>query len=198
MTTAPTRRRLPPDERRESILHAAARLFGERPFAQVTTVEIAREAGVARGLLNHYFQDKRGLYLEVVRRSVLLPELETLSPARTSGSLADRVDAAVQWFLDSVDAQATTYFAVVGSEAVADDPEVAALVDHGADLAARHVLHLVGLDADDPLEMARVRCYAGLARATLHEWSVRHTLSRQQAHELLRDVLLFLTAQPTD
>lgn len=187
------RRRMPADERRDSIVAAASHLFAQRPYAQVSTVEIARAAGVARGLLNHYFGDKRGLYLEVVRRSVLLPELEQLSPDRAPGPLPTRIDAAVHWFLDSVDAQATTHFAVAGSEAVADDPEVAAIVDEGTDLAARHVLRLIGLDPTDELAMAHVRCYAGLVRATLREWSVRGTLTRPQAHSLLRDVLLVLT-----
>ena len=70
------RRRLPPDERRELILQSAARLFTVLPYSQVSTTDIAREAGITRGLLNHYFTDKRGLYLEVVRRAVLLPTFE--------------------------------------------------------------------------------------------------------------------------
>ncbi|HZY75057.1 MAG TPA: helix-turn-helix domain-containing protein, partial [Jatrophihabitantaceae bacterium] len=77
MTTAeaPRWRRLGPDERREQILDCAVRLFGERPYAAVSTTDIARAAGVARGLLNHYFGTKRDLYLEVVKAMVQMPDV---------------------------------------------------------------------------------------------------------------------------
>ena len=55
-----------PDERGRQILAGARRLFGERPYAEVSTTEIARAADIARGLINHYFGTKRDLYLEVV------------------------------------------------------------------------------------------------------------------------------------
>ena len=61
------RRRLEPDARREQILSVAVRLFGERGYAAVSTGDVAAGAGVARGLVNHYFGTKKELYLEVVR-----------------------------------------------------------------------------------------------------------------------------------
>jgi len=67
------RRRLEPVERREQILLCAIRLFGERPYAAVSTTEIAAQAAVARGLVNHYFGTKRELYLVVVRRMLRVP-----------------------------------------------------------------------------------------------------------------------------
>lgn len=192
--TAEARRRLPPDERREQIITAATRLFGERPYAQVSTVELAREAGVARGLLNHYFRDKRGLYLEVVRHAVLLPLLEEV-PSPVRGTREELVDLAVTWFLDSVEPQAASYSTVVGSEGVGDDHEVASILAEADDLAARRVLQLVGHDEEDHLARATIRCYGGFAKATVHEWHRRDNLTREQAHVLLRDVLLFLTAE---
>lgn len=69
MATAPAPRwqRLTHDERRAQILDCARRLFSERQYDAVSTIEVAREAGVTRGLLHHYFGTKRELYLEVVR-----------------------------------------------------------------------------------------------------------------------------------
>lgn len=189
-----SRRRLPPDERRELIVESAARLFESRPYSQVSTMEIATQAGVARGLLNHYFKDKRGLYLAVVRRSVLLPLLEDL-PVHVPGTPAEKVDIAVRWFLDSVEPHATSYATVLGTEGAADDEEIAAILREADDLAARRVLELMGMDSYDGHAIALVRCYGGLAKATVHEWVGRKTLTREQAHELLRDVLLFLTCE---
>src|SRR4051812_5171083 len=75
-TGASRGRRLEPDARREQLLECAVRLFGEKPYAEVSTAEIAAEAGIARGLLNHYFGTKRDLYLEVVRRLVFVPDMD--------------------------------------------------------------------------------------------------------------------------
>lgn len=186
------RLRLPPDERRELIIESATRLFRDRRYSEVSTVDLAREAGVARGLLNHYFTDKRGLYLEVVRRLVLLPELEDI-PAPVEGTQREQVDAAVSWFLDSVEPHAS-YATILGSEGVAADDDVAAILDEADDLAALRVLQLAGVDEDDQLSLAIVRSYGGLAKAAVREWTRRGTLTREQVHGLLRDVLLFLIA----
>lgn len=202
-TSGSRARRLPPDERREQIVACAVRLFGQRPYAQVSAAEIAREAGIARGLLNHYFGDKRGLYLEVVRRSVLLPSLEGgPRPPRAADTealdalaLEDRVERAVGWFLDSVEPQAASYFTVLGSEGVAEDEDVARILEEADDLAARRVLELVGLDADDHVARAAVRAYGGLAKATVREWTRAGALSRAQAHRLLRDALLTIVTR---
>ncbi|UUW88921.1 TetR/AcrR family transcriptional regulator [Pimelobacter simplex] len=190
MTAAATRRRLPPDERREQILAAAERLFAERPYAEVATTGIAREAGVARGLLNHYFGDKRALYLEVVRRAALLPTLEDV-PLPT-GSLEERVEVAVTWFLGSITPERATYLTVRAAEGVGEDAEMRAILDEAHDLAARRVLEMVGGDPADRAARATVRAYGELARGAIREWSRDGALTRDQAHLLLREALLVI------
>src|SRR3954464_4494623 len=119
----PRRRRLEPDARREQILDCAVRLFGERPYASVSTTDIAREAGVARGLLNHYFGTKRDLYLEVVRKLVTITEVPGADVA-VRGALRSRVERSVDWFLDAVSVHGKTFVAVTGAEGVGSDPEL--------------------------------------------------------------------------
>ncbi|MBM9460220.1 TetR/AcrR family transcriptional regulator [Nocardioides sp. zg-536] len=189
----PVRRRLDPDVRREQLLVAAERLFAERPYSAVSATEIARAAGVARGLLNHYFGDKRGLYLEVVRRAALLPEIaDTPLP---SGPLDTRVDVAVHWFLESITPQRASYLTVRAAEGVGEDAEVRAILDEAHDLAARRVLEMVGGGVDDPAQRAAVRAYGELARGALREFSREGALSREQAHLLLREALLAIVQQ---
>jgi AcrR family transcriptional regulator len=52
---------------RERLLQAGYAFIAERPFDSVTVDEIADAAGVAHGLLFHYFGSKQGLYLEIMR-----------------------------------------------------------------------------------------------------------------------------------
>lgn len=192
MTTAaaepPRWRRLEPDTRREQILDCAVRLFGERPYAAVSTSDIAREAGVARGLLNHYFGTKRDLYLEVVRTLVVLPDLD--EAIATTGSLRSRVQRSVEWFLDVVSVHAKTFVAVTGAEGVGDDPEIERILAAADDTAARKVLETVGLSPDVAEHRAVIRAYGGLVKAAVREWVRGQTLSRDQVQLLLSQALI--------
>jgi len=190
---AAARRRLEPDERREQILRCAIRLFGERPYAAVSTTEIAAEAGVARGLVNHYFGTKRELYLVVVRRMLRIPT--DAATALPSGSLRTRVQASVDWFLDSVSPHARTWVAVIGTEGVGSDPDVEAILAEADEVAVDHVLAAVGLDDTVPgheQRRAMVRAYGAMVKAATREWSVRGTLSRDELRLLLTRTLISL------
>jgi AcrR family transcriptional regulator len=184
----PRWRRLEPDARREQILDAAIRLFGERPYAAVSTADIAGAAGVARGLLNHYFGTKRDLYLAVVRRMVLLPDVET--EIDVSGTLEQRVAMSVDWFLDTVAAHGKTFVAVIGAEGVGTDPEVEQILAEADNIAARKVLATVGLPDADEAGRALIRSYGGMVKAAVREWLRDGSLQRADVQLLLTRVLL--------
>lgn len=56
----------PGDQRRERILRAAQELFAERGYDGASAEAVAERAGVAKGLIFHYFGSKAGLYLTPV------------------------------------------------------------------------------------------------------------------------------------
>ncbi|MGZ8770978.1 MAG: TetR/AcrR family transcriptional regulator [Aeromicrobium sp.] len=205
---APTdtpRTRLEPDERREQILDRAIRLFGERPYSAVSTTELAAEAGVTRGLIHHYFGTKRGLYLEVVRAMVLVPNLH---PAvASSGPLTSRVERSVDWFLDTVVVHGKTFVAVTGAEGVGGDPEIERILAEADDIAAQNVLTIVGVSSPanaNARERAIIRAYGSLVKGAVREWVRDGTLTREEVRLLLvhaliaivEDVLPHLPAQP--
>jgi AcrR family transcriptional regulator len=59
----------PPEGAREAVLEAARELFIEHDYADVSTGEVLRRAGVSRGALYHHFPSKLDLYREVWRES---------------------------------------------------------------------------------------------------------------------------------
>jgi AcrR family transcriptional regulator len=187
----PRWRRLEPDARREQILVCAIRLFGDRPYPEVSTTDIAKEAGVARGLINHYFGTKRDLYLEVVRRMVTIPS--STPPVLSPGSLEERIDASVSWFLDRVLRNSKTWLVAVGG--VGHDADVEKILADADELAADRVLEFVGLanvrEHRGQLR-AMIRAYAGMVKAAGREWLMRDQLSRDQVHLLLSQTLLTL------
>lgn len=50
-------------EKRERILNAAINEFAKKGFKNASTNEIVKEAGISKGLLFHYFKNKKQLYL---------------------------------------------------------------------------------------------------------------------------------------
>jgi AcrR family transcriptional regulator len=67
-TAPPERRRLPVAQRRELIIDAAGRLFGERGYDGARLDEIAAAAGVTKPVLYRHFDSKRDLYLALLAR----------------------------------------------------------------------------------------------------------------------------------
>ena len=52
-------------EKQEKILEAAIKEFADKGFEKASTNEIIREAGISKGILFHYFQNKKNLFLFV-------------------------------------------------------------------------------------------------------------------------------------
>ena len=190
------RRRLEPDVRRGQILACAVRLFGERPYAEVSTTDIARAAGVARGLINHYFGTKKDLYLEVIRVMLTIPEVAV--QRLPAGDLHTRVDASVSWFLDVVSRHSTSWLAAATAAGTGRDVDVERVLAEAEDTAADYVLIAVGLaEVAEHREELRsmIRAYVGLATATAKEWLNRGALTRAQVHLLLATTLLAIVEQ---
>ncbi|WP_210365815.1 TetR/AcrR family transcriptional regulator [Bacillus sp. REN3] len=50
-------------EKQERILNAAMQEFAQKGYANASTNEIVKQAGISKGLLFHYFKNKKQLYL---------------------------------------------------------------------------------------------------------------------------------------
>ena len=60
------RKVLPPEERREELLQAAAHVFSARGFRTAGVSDIIEQAGVARGTFYHYFGSKKDVFMELI------------------------------------------------------------------------------------------------------------------------------------
>lgn len=84
------------DARPQELLAAAIDLFVERGFASTRLEDVARRAGVSKGTLYLYFENKEELFKAVVRNSIVpaLGEAE-LSIAEFDGHSADLLKSVV-------------------------------------------------------------------------------------------------------
>jgi AcrR family transcriptional regulator len=62
-----SRQRLTADERRTQIFAASTEILASKGYANATLTEIAERAGVAKGLLWHYFADRDDLMAQTLR-----------------------------------------------------------------------------------------------------------------------------------
>jgi len=196
-SSSPRWTRLEHDERREQILTCARRLFSDRHYSAVSTTEIAREAGVARGLLHHYFGTKRDLYAEVVRTMVRVPP--PLPDADVSSRpLEDILDVTIGRWLSMVARNRGTWFAALGLEGLGRDPEIEAILEQAREEVVDRwvtILTVRGGEATrdaEPELRAAIRSHIGLAEASTREWLQRGRLSRDQTHTLITQTMLAL------
>lgn len=179
---ATTRVRLTPEVRRRQIIDAARSLYDERPYEDVSTRELAEAAGVARGLINHYFGDKRQLFLEVMRDSVILPE-DTL-PDFDGKGLEERVRLMIGWIMIGAEKYGLAWVNASGTTNLLGDTDVQDIMDAANDTAARLMLDALGLD-DSPRLRTLFIAHAGMVKGTLREWLQNKALTRDETLDLL-------------
>ena len=91
----------PPTDRRRQILDAGIRVFAREGFHSCRVSDIADEAGVAYGLVYHYFKSKEELMNELFteRWSLLLAASEEV--ASQSGPAREKLDGIARFIIDS-------------------------------------------------------------------------------------------------
>ena len=187
MSTPRRYQRLDPTTRRNQILDAANELFAERGYDEVTIDDVAKGAGVARGLVHHYFGGRKEVYVGLIERLGSLREEQLRRPeGRTSRA---RVEDTVSRWLDWTEANRSMYLGTIAPGEDIADPEVRGVV---ADLVRRAVALLAAFHADIADDSPRLRyaleCWTGLNRAATRRW-LRGDATRKATHELLASTL---------
>lgn len=182
--------RLEADERRDLILAAARRVFVRTNPQDASTAEIAREAGVTRGLVHHYFGTKRGLYLAVVADlAAALPEL--VHTDLTGRPIDDVVEVNLVSWLDSIERDHELWMALLGAGTVGHDPEVDAILSDARDQAIERMAANQAQGAEPTEELRLIlRVFMGAVEAAAREWAMHGRASREQVHVLLKGTVL--------
>jgi AcrR family transcriptional regulator len=185
--SSPKFSRLDPAQRREQILDAARALFAERSYDEVTVEDIANAAGVARGLVHHYFGGRKEVYTGLLERLGAQRE-EELRPPRGRSARARVADSVSRW-LDWTEANRTIWLATMAHGEDIADLEVRRAV---GDLVRRAVALLTAYHADIAEDSPRLRyaleCWTGLNRAATRRW-LDGDATREATHELLASTL---------
>jgi len=187
MSTPPRYQRLTAAERRDQILDAANALFAERGYDEVSLEDIARAAGVTRGLVHHYFGGRNEVYIALLMRFGAGSEAALRAPVGPTPTA--RVADTVSRWLDWTDANRALYLGTIAPGEDITDPTARRVL---AELVHRAVAQVAAFHADLATDTPRLRyaleCWTGLNRTATRRW-LRGEATRETTHDLLTNTL---------
>ncbi|MDQ2700524.1 MAG: TetR/AcrR family transcriptional regulator [Actinomycetota bacterium] len=185
-------RRISGDERRTELMLVAERLFANRPYADISVQEIADEAGVARGLIHHYFGGKDDVLAAVIRE--MIPE-RTPAPLDVSMPLSQRVDARLDMLIAALEHHSEGWLATLATGPNLPDGPLKEAADALWDTQYEvWVKTFSDVLEDNGRTRALYTAYLGLNQATCRMW-LNGELSRGDAKLILRTALEALLEQ---
>jgi AcrR family transcriptional regulator len=169
--------------RRAELIGIGRALFADTSYDALSMDDIARHAGVAKGLIYYYFQSKRGYYLAIVEDSVA--GLVGLAASGTELPSLERVHRTVDGYLRYAEGNKAAYRTIV-SGGVGFDTEVHAIRDGVRDAVVTTIAEgAYGRTAIAPVtRMGLLSWVCGVEGATL-DWIGRPDLPRDTVRDLL-------------
>jgi AcrR family transcriptional regulator len=183
----PPRARLDVDERRRQLTELGSKLFSARTYDEVSIDELARAAGISKGLLYHYFPTKRDFYVATVRHSSKDLLDRTFLPS-DMGPI-DRLQGGLDAFLDYVSEHGPAYISLLRS-GIGADLQVARIVDETREEFRNRLIEGVGIDTLAPLMRVALRGWVGFVEAATIDWlSSEQHATRESLRNFLIEVL---------
>jgi AcrR family transcriptional regulator len=182
------RSRMPPEERRRQLIGIGLELLTERPLEAITVDEVARRAGISRGLLFHYFPTKRAFHAAVaaagVRRLLRAVRPDPEAPP------AERLGRTLSAYVAFVERRHGRFAEMVRGSWAAD-AELAALLAESRETMAGRLLEAAGVaeepggaaergPAGDPLARHAARAWLSFAEQLALDWVAAPSVPRER------------------
>jgi len=175
------RARLDVDARRRQLVELGTLLCSSRTYDEVSIDEVARTAGISKGLLYHYFPTKRDFYVATVRQAARQLMDCTQTPEQMDP--IDRLRTGLDAFLDYVADHSVAYQGLLHS-GIGVDAEVATIIDETRE---RFCARLVSsFEASGDLASLALRGWVGFVEAASLGWvASRDRVSREAVRDML-------------
>ena len=179
--STPAYTRLDVDERRRRLLELGADLFTRFAYDELSMARIARDAGISKALLYHYFPSKEAYFAatleekaaELARRTQ--PD-ESLPPL---DQLAGSLDAYLAW----VEENADSYEKMIRSAGV---PEVRGMLDRVRAATAQRIIDGIrGEKPASPVLRTAVNGWLWFMDGACLDWIEHRDMDRETLHGLL-------------
>jgi AcrR family transcriptional regulator len=175
--------RLHSDERREQLVARATELFATHGYEELSMSRIAREAGISKALLYHYFPSKSELFATALTAAAedLRRRTEPVDPSLPP---VEQVTASLDAFLRWVEDHGEGYRRLIESGGI---PEVREIVGTVRSTTAQRILDGLGDQGERPATRAAVNAWLWFLDGVCLDW-LEH--GRDVPREQLRDTAL--------
>ena len=177
--------RLPVEERRRLVLERAARLFTRRPYGELSMSQIARESGISKALLYHYFPSKRALFQATLRQAA--EELARRTEPDPRLPPPEQLERSLDAFLAWVEENPDLYTALM--RGAATEREVGELVagvrERTAELLAKRLLS----GEPSPLVRTAIQGWLRFLNGACLDWLAHRDIRREELGGLLLETL---------
>ncbi len=182
----PAYTRLDVDERRRQLLELGTELFERHGYEEVSMSRIAREAGISKALLYHYFPSKQAYFAAALEQAAAeLAEVTRPDPERPP---VEQLSASLDAFLGWVERHMGAYDKLIRS--VGAVPEVRDMVERVRDETAALILAGIAEGEPGPPLRAAVRGWLWFMDGVVLDWIEHRDQDRARLHGLLLGSLL--------
>jgi AcrR family transcriptional regulator len=184
------------DERREELIRFGRELFSRHAYDALSIDDIAAAAGVSKGLLYHYFENKRDYYVAVVR--AVTEEMRAVLPD-PSLPPDEQLLKGIEGYLDFAESHAHAFRSVLDG-GVGSDAEVRQIVEEIRGLYIERILGALSIDSPSPVLCLALRGWIGFGEAATVEWLARREVGRADLVQMLVGALnaAFVSARKID
>ena len=183
----PAYTRLDVDERRRRLLELGADLFTRFAYDELSMAKIAKEAGISKALLYHYFPRKEAYFVATLEEKA--DGAAGAHGARTRPAAVRAARGSLDAYLGWIEENASTYDKMIRSAGAV--PEVRAMLDRvRGDTAQRIVDGLRRRGPPTPALRTAVRGWLGFMDGACLDWVEHGDLDREALHGLLLGTLI--------
>lgn len=184
--STPAYTRLDVDERRRRLLELGAELFARHSYEELSMARIAREAGISKALLYHYFPSKQAYFAATLEQAAA--ELAAATRPDPDRPPVEQLSASLEAFLTWVERHMGAYDKLIRS--VGAVPEVRELVERVREETAQRILAGLTAEEPDPALRAAVRGWLWFMDGAVLDWIEHRDIDRRRLHGLLLGTLL--------
>jgi AcrR family transcriptional regulator len=179
--------RLPVDERRRRLLELGAELFVRHDYGDLSMARIAREAGISKALLYHYFPSKQEFFVATL--ALAAEELRALTEPDPGLAPQAALRASLDAYLGWIEANPAAYVKLI--ESATGHREVRDLIVSIRATTAARILDGLSPGAPPPPRVrAAVRAWLWFMDGACTDWVEHGGYTRAQLLELLLGALM--------
>ena len=182
----PAYRRLDVDERRRQLLERGAELFTSHPYEELSMSKIAKEVGISKALLYHYFPSKQAYFEETL--SAWAEQLRERTEPDPELPPLEQLKGSLDAFLALVEENEVAYRNLMQS--AAGVPEIRDLIAEVRRVTAQRILDGIYPDGAPPKARTVVSGWLWFMDGACLNWIEHRDIERAELRDLLLGVLM--------